>query len=141
MTQLSFGSALIMGGYNMKRYISDSDAIMAMANISKKRTGLKVNIWSDGQGCLRNKPDDAPRVKLDGGDAAISISIEPKPKVLAPKGNWEKKFKQSDVAALKAGIEYVGRNYDLFLKHYMDTDGSFDDIDLVDELRKRGELK
>ena len=119
----------------MKKYI------MSMANLHQKRTGLKVNIWSDGQGCLRNKSDVVPRVKLDTGDSTISVSIEPSPKVLAPKGNWRNAFKQSEVVALEDAIDYVGRNYDLFLKHYMDTDGSFDDVDLFDELRNRGELK
>lgn len=123
------------------KYNNDDDYIMAMANIHPKRTGLKVNIWSDGQGCLRHKPDDAPRIKLTTSDATISVSIEAEPKVLAPKGKWQNKFKQSDVSALEDGIKYVARNYDLFLRHYMDTDGSFDDIDLVDALRERGQIK
>lgn len=124
----------------MKKYIQNSEVIMAMANVHKKRTGLKVNIWSDGQGCLRNKSDNIPRVKLDGGDASVSITIEPIPEVLAPK-DWRSKFKQSEIAAIEEGMEYVGRNFDLFLKHYMDTDGSFDDVDLFEALRQRGELK
>lgn len=119
----------------MKKYI------MSMANINKKRTGLKVNIWSDGQGCLRNRPDYAPRVKLDTGNATVSVSIEANPQVLAPKGNWRSKFKQSEVVALEDAIDFVGRYYDLFLKHYMDTDGSFDDMDLFDALRSRGAIK
>jgi hypothetical protein len=125
----------------MKKYIrTTNDTIMAMANINKKRTGLRVNIWSDGQGCLRNKPDKLPRVKLDIGDASISVSISDHPVVLAPK-NWLSKFKQSEIDSFEEGIEYVARNYDLLLKHYMDTDGSFDDFDLFNALKSRGEFK
>ena len=125
----------------MKKLIrTNKDAIMAMANINKKRTGLHVNIWSDGQGCLRNKPDKLPRVKLDIGDASISVSISDHPVVLAPK-NWLSKFKQSEIDSFEEGIEYVARNHDLLLKHYMDTDGSFDDFDLFNALKLRGEFK
>lgn len=125
----------------MKKLIrTNKDVIMAMANINKKRTGLSVNIWSDGQGCLRNKPDKLPRVKLDAGDASISVSISDQPVVLAPK-NWLSKFKQSEIDSFEEGIEYVARNYDLLLKHYMDTDGSFDDFDLFNALKSRGEFK
>lgn len=119
----------------MKRYI------MSMANINKKRTGLKVNIWSDGQGCLRNKSDHAPRVKIDVGDSTLSVTIESDPKVIAPKGNWRSTYKQSEISAIEEAIAYIGRNSDLFLKHYMDTDGSFDDVDLFDALRDRNELR
>ena len=125
----------------MKKLIRrTNENIMAMANINKKRTGLSVNIWSDGQGCLRNKPDKLPRVKIDAGDVSISVSISNNPKVLAPR-NWLSTFKQSEIEALKEGIAYVARNYDLFLKHYMDTDGSFDDFDLFNALKDRGEFK
>ena len=119
----------------MKRYV------MSMCNIHPRRTGLSVNIWSDGQGVLRNKPDDAPRIKLKKNDAEISVTIEPNPKVFAPKGDWKHKFKKSDVIALEDGIDYIGRNYDLFLEHYMDTSGDFDDLDLFNALADRGELK
>lgn len=122
----------------MKRYIHSSEYVMAMANVNKRRTGLNVNIWSDGQGCTRNKPDVVPRVKIVDDDNSVSVSISANPEVLAPK-TWRKKFKKSTVDNIEAGIEYVARNYDLFLKHYMDTDLSFDDSDLFDELRKRGE--
>lgn len=39
------------------------------------------------------------------------------------------------------GIEYVKRNADLFRKHYYDLDESFDDEDLYNALRERGEYK
>ena len=38
-------------------------------------------------------------------------------------------------------VEYVGRNYDLFLKHIQDIDDSFTDRDLEDALIKRNEFK
>lgn len=124
----------------MKRLIRGSQDIMAMANVNKVRTGLKVNIWSDGQGCLRNKPDVLPRVKLDGPNGNISVSIAKNPEVLAPR-DWRERFKQSDIDDFKEAMAYVGENSDLFLKHYNDTDFSFDDQTLFDELRNRGAYK
>ena len=123
----------------MRKFVKSP--IMAMANINKKRTGLNVNIWSDGQGCLRNKPDVVPRVKLISDDSvSISVSISANPEVLAPK-DWQKRYKKSLVVAFNEGIEYVARNHDLLMKHYKDTDGSFDDYDLFNELKKRGEFR
>lgn len=123
----------------MKRWMHASEEyVMAMANINKKRTGLNVNIWSDGQGCLRRKPDVVPRVKIESVGGSVSVSISEDPKVLAPK-NWKKKFKKSTISDIEAGIEYLKRNYDLFLQHYSDVDFSFDDADLIDSLRKRGD--
>lgn len=125
----------------MKRYIkSNQEAVMTMANIHKVRTGLNVNIWSDGEGCLRNKPDHKPRVKLSTSEGDVSVSIEPEPKILAPK-QWKNKFKQQTLKDIEAGMAYVGRNYDLFLQHYNDTDGTFDDLVLFEALKERGQLK
>ena len=123
----------------MKRWIHRED-IMAMANVNKRRTGLNVNIWSDGQGCTRNKPDVVPRVKLVQDNNSVSVSISANPEVLAPK-SWRKKFKQSFVSDVEDGMKYVARNHDLFWKHYMDTDLSFDDSDLFDSLKERGDYK
>lgn len=124
----------------MKRYIKSNEAIMAMANVNKRRTGLNVNIWSDGQGCLRNKPDVVPRVKIVGDDGAVSVSISDHPQVLAPK-SWRSRFKKSFVADVEEAMQYVARNWDLFLRHYSDTDLSFDDSDLFDSLSARGDYK
>lgn len=108
-----------------------------MANVNKRRTGLNVNIWPDGRGCLRNKSDIVPRVKLVEGEDSISVSLDAEPKVLAPE-NWKSKFKKSVVDDFLAGIKYVKDNRDVFLAHYLDTDLSFDDEDLFNELRARG---
>ena len=35
--------------------IEESEILMEMTNLSPKRTGLKVAIWSDGNGKSRNK--------------------------------------------------------------------------------------
>ena len=90
----------------MKRYIHSSENIIAMANVNRRRSGLNVDIWSDGQGCTRNKPDVMPRVKIMDKNEGVSVSIETNPKVLAPK-EWRKKFKKSVVKAIEEGIDYV----------------------------------
>lgn len=43
--------------------------------------------------------------------------------------------------AINEAKDYVGRNYDLFLKHYYDVDDVFDDEDLFQALRDRGEYE
>ena len=125
----------------MKRYVRSSQDIFAMANLNPAKSGLSAQIWSDGQGCTRNRPDSDPTVKIVKGGCKVSVSIESKPRVLAPKGDWRKKFQQSEVSAVEEAIEYVGRNYETFLKHYNDTDGSFDDESLFAELRQKGQYK
>lgn len=42
---------------------------------------------------------------------------------------------------IKEAIKYVGRNYDLFLKHYNDKTNTFRDIDLFMALADRGDYK
>lgn len=115
-------------------------SIFGMANINPKRSGLKVIIWADHSGVKRNKKDHKARLKLGTDDYAVSVSIEPNPEVLAPK-NWNRKYKKSIIQDIEEGIGYVASNYDLFLKHYNDTDFSFDDEDLFDALRQRGFYK
>ena len=117
---------------------------MEMANLVPKRTGLSVNIWSDGCGIHRNKSDNTKRIKLVyNSQYSVSITIEEHPRVLACTGGLKKKAQGSpEWRAINAGIDYVGRNYDIFLKHYdADTPDDFDDQDLFDALRARGEFK
>jgi len=124
----------------MKRMIRSSEDVFGMANLNPIKSGLKAHIWSDNQGVTRNKPDHLPIVKISEGDDCISVSIESDASVLAPK-NWTKKFTKSVVSDFEEAIKYVERNFDLFLKHYNDIDGSFDDESLFAELRSRGEYK
>jgi len=116
-----------------------SDHVFGIANLAAKRTGLKVNVWSDGGGVLRQvSHSGTPRTKvgyLDG--RGVSVTIEAEPEIKAK----SKDLTQSEMSAIDEGIKYVGRNHDLLLQHYNDTDGSFDDDDLRDALRARGEYR
>lgn len=122
----------------MKRYIKNNEAILGMANLNPKRTNLPVVIWADHNGVDRTVSHrESPRIKITKDKHSISVSIEEEPKLLAQSGNIPTNVMQD----LQEGIDYVKRNWDIFLKHYLDTDFSFDDDDLKDELRKRGEYK
>lgn len=123
-------------------YLDDIDEVFGMSDLVPKKSGLSVIIWSDHGVIRRNKPDTIPRVKLMKAlEESISVSIEQNPKVLAPKGDWTKKFKKDVVSDMKEGIAYISRNYDLFLQHYNDTTDNFDTEDLISALRQRGEYK
>lgn len=119
------------------RLITENEILMEMANLSPKRTHLQATIWSDNNGVSRNKKDKQPRVKISTSDAEVSVSIERKPKILAQTKN----IKQSDMKKIKEAMNYVGRNYDLFLKHYNDRTNEFDDYDLFMALAERGDYK
>ena len=83
------------------------------------------------------KKDKQPQVKISTNDAEVFVSIERNPKILTQTKN----IKQTDIKKIKEAINYVGRNYDLFLKHYNDTTNDFRDIDLFMTLVERGEYK
>lgn len=120
-----------------KRLIENiNENLFEMANLSPKRTGLSVVIWSEQGGDKRNKPDNYPRVKVSGNDYDVVISLVDF-KILAKSGD----IKQSDKKDIKKAVEYIKRNSDLFLKHYNSSAFVYDDDDLKDDLRKRGEYK
>ena len=122
----------------MKRWIHAKEDIWGMSNLNPKRTNLPVIIWADHSGVGRKVSHrGSPRVKLSQGDHEISISIEATPKIKAQTKN----IPSNVMKDLEKGIDYVARNYDLFLKHYLDTDFSFDDDDLKEALRERGDYK
>lgn len=116
-----------------------SDSVFGMANLNPNKTGLPVIIWSDHSGISRNKKDNDSRIKIgvNNSGPSVSVTIEQNPRILAKSKN----IKKSDMKKLQEGIDYVGRNYDLFLKHYQDTSFDFDDEDLFNALRERGEYK
>ena len=123
----------------MNRLIrSNTQAVLGMANLNPKRTNLPVIIWADHNGVDRTVSHrESPRVKVSKDDVSISISIEENPRILAQSSN----ITARDMKDLQKGIDYVARNWDIFLKHYMDTDFSFDDDDLKDALRERGDYR
>ena len=112
------------------------DAIFGMANLVPKNTGLKVDIWSPHKGGSEKLPHNSTRIKITKGNSKVSITVEPHPQIKAETPN----IKHLDMKAIKEAVEYVGRNYDLFLKHIQDINDSFTDFDLMDALIERGEF-
>ena len=109
-----------------------------MANLNPQKSGVPVIIWSDHSGCTRKVSHrGTPWIKIGEENYSVSVTIEPHPIIKAK----SRRLKKSELDKIQQGIEYVGRNYDLFLKHFDDTDFSFDDEDLFNELRKRGEYR
>lgn len=121
----------------MKRLIT-ATGIFGIANLNPQKSGLgNIVIWSDHGGITRKvSHKNTPRIKLSIGDDSIVVTISDAPKRLD-----KKKIDKNTLSKFKPGIDYVARNYDLFLKHYFDTDFEFDDEDLFRSLRDRGEYK
>ena len=106
------------------------DLFFGAADVSPKKSGLSVSVRSLHRGV---NFIDCPQVELSDNDIIARISLERNPKILK---YYSERYKDSDV---KEAIGYVGRNYDIFLKHFLDTDDSFIDDDLFDTLSERGE--
>lgn len=125
----------------MKRVILNSlrrnqEDIFGMANLNPFKSGLSVIIWSDHSGVRRNvSHSGTPRIKIGTNKDWVSVTISSRPVIKAKSGH----IKKSVMDKIDEGIDYVARNYDLFLKHYNDIDFSFDDEDLFQALRERGE--
>lgn len=122
----------------MKRLLIQQD-VFGMANLNPQKAGLgSIVIWADHGGVSRPVSHrNTPRVKMDKGDMSISVSISDNPKILAQ----SRRVNKRNVSEFQPGIDYVRRNYEIFLKHYMDTDFSFDDEDLFQALRDKGEYR
>lgn len=117
---------------------SKKDDIFGMANLTSRKTGLSADIWSDHKGIERQvSHSNTPRIKITTKNSSAPITIEPNPVITAK----SKYLKKSDIDAINEAKDYIGRNYDLFLKHYYDVDDIFDDEDLFQALRERGEYK
>ena len=123
----------------MIRMIKSNDHIFGMCNIVSQKSGLPVDIWSDHKGIKRKiSHRRTPRIKITKNNIFISVTISENPQIKVK----SRKISKSDQKDLEEGIKYVARNYDLFLKHYMDDDRNlFDDEDLFNALRARGEYK
>lgn len=122
----------------MKRFLHE-EVIFGMSDLNPCKTGLSVIIWADHSGV--NRPvshKNTPRVKIGKNfQEFATVSIEANPRILGRSKN----LKKSDTKAIREGMDYVGKNHDLFLKHFMDTDGSYDDENLYEDLRSRGDYK
>lgn len=98
-----------------------------------KYTGLKVDIFSKWCG------DDEPTVLIGNIDKNynyfVIATISPVSHILDQTSNITKEQMKN----IQDGINYVARNYDLFLKHYTDLTGQFSDDELIDALAKRGD--
>ena len=113
--------------------------VFGMANLIPRRTGLQANIWSEHSGILYNvSHKNNPQVKIKSGEYQVSVTIEESPQIIVKNTSHPKK---SDEIHVKEAIDYIGRNYDVFLKHYLDETDDFDDEDLFNSLRERGEYK
>ena len=121
----------------MKRLIYED--FFGMTDINPLKASLPVHIWSEHDGIDMPKRHSDPRLKIGIHDPSngVEVSIDPFPKILVKNRNITK----SDMNDIKIGIEYVGRNYDLFLKHFNDRSNIFDDEDLFNALRQRGEYR
>lgn len=111
--------------------------VLGMANLNPKKSGLPVIIWADHSGVSRSVSHNAPRVKIGDNNYWASVSISSEPEIFL----MSKNIKKSEMHNIEIGMKYVARNYDLFLRHFNDTDFSFDDEDLYQSLRDRGEYK
>ena len=116
----------------MKRLVRP-DNVFAMANLSPKLTGLDCVIWVDSMGSSRSVQHSVPRVKVEKDGFEISVSIEPRPRILAKSTN----IPHSVMKEFRKAVKYVATNYDLFIKHYNDSDFSYSDSDLMFDLRDR----
>lgn len=109
------------------------------ATLSNKRTGLKVNIWSKWNVAEITK--EVPNIIIGRAEYwnryIIVVTISSNPKIIAKTPNITEEQKQE----LEEGIKYVARNYDLFLKHYNNDGNYFDDEDLINALKEKGEYK
>ena len=119
-------------------YNNEDTELFEMTNLSPKRTGLKVSIWSDGGGKFRQRKDHKPRIKIGKNDKAlVSVGLEKDVPILAK----EPGLKASDLKAIDEARNYIKRNLQLFKKHYNSHSDNYDDEDLKNDLAKKGEYK
>lgn len=120
----------------MKKLIRH-EPIFGMANLNPNKTKLGLVIWADHNGVSRKVPhSNTPRVKIGNNEFNVSVLISDNPRILSEPS---RKLKSSEMDKVKVAMKYVARNNDLFLKHYFDKTFNFDDEDLFNGLRERGE--
>lgn len=113
------------------------DYTFGFAHIPPTKSGLKVSIWS-GHAEAERKPSKFKKPWLMIGrdlNHQIPISIEAIPQYLINKSTLSK----SDLNDFQSALDFVGRNYYLFLKHYNDVDFDYGDEELFNDLIANGE--
>ena len=110
--------------------------VFGTAHLNPHKTGLPVDIWSDNQGILREVSHrGTPNVEIGWlGCKSVCVTISSTPEVLTS----IRRFSMEEMGAIAQEIQYVAENYDIFLKHYLNTEYSFDDEDMFNALRARG---
>ena len=115
--------------------IVDDNLFDRTVRITGKYTGLKVDIWSKWCG------DEEPTIIIGNIDKnnnyLIIATISPIPNILDQTPN----IPNEQMENILEGLNYIARNHDLFLKHYIDPTGQFSDDELLEELAKRGDYK
>ena len=120
----------------MRKLIKNSNDRFGMTTLNPKKSGLdNIVIWSEHGGVTNVK--HTPSVKLSIEDMSISVSISQKPEIIAK----SESVTNYRISEFDKGIKYVAQNYDIFLRHYNDTSFEFDDEDLFQALRDRGQYK
>ena len=126
--------------YNAEEHWLHGDEGFFMCTLTPENTGLDLYLSMDDTGGM-GRTNNAPRVWIHSGynttyQCEAIVTIELKPKVLV-----EKCIKRGDRKKIKSVMDYVGRNHDLFLKHYFYNKTKFYNSDLFDTLEANGELK
>ena len=134
--QLVLETNKLIEKYNKLKIDLPQQELFKMANLSTKRTGLDLNIWSDGAGAFSDKKDKQPRIMLGIRDKFIvSLSLDDDLKILSKTRSLNK----SEEKKLEEARQYILRNLDLFIKHYNSSFLEYDDDDLTKDLRGRND--
>lgn len=117
----------------------DPHITFGMTVLNPNKSGLPVEIWSAHAGYKINNPYcSKPWVKIGSQNSNyIFVTIEKNPQII----HKSKGIKRKELLNCQTAIEYVSRNRDIFLRHYIDSDNGFDDEDLLQSLRDRGDYR
>ena len=130
--------------YNAAEHWLHGDEGFFMVTLTPKDTGLALYLSMDDTGSMsengNHRSDNTPRIWVHSGYntkylCEAIVTIEAKPKIII-----QKCVKPKDNKKIKEAIDYISRNYDIFLKHYLATE-NYDNGDMFDDLKTKGELK
>ena len=90
----------------------ESEVFFEMANISKKRTKLKYDIWIDSAGSGRKNKHNKPRVKIIIDNDMIPVSISKNPEFLVDVSKYKK------LKDIKPVFDFIAKFEDVLLMHW-----------------------